>query len=674
MQSLAQGSAKVPLRVPEELLNRHQWVFWKEVPSIKGKPDKVPHNPRTGAKASSVNRNDWATFQEATDACQRRDGAGIGYVLTKEDGIAVVDLDNCRNPESGEINHFAQGIVEQLDSLTEVSHSGTGLHVWCKATSPKERNPNKTGWFELYADQRFIAYTGKLLNGHTELQERTEQLEMVLRQVLGDPPAFKKPQWSASPPMPDKEVLEKALRASNGGRISRLYVEGNHSDYESQSEADLALLSHLAFYTQDVNQLARLFRASKLYREKWERDDYRERTIGKVLDGLTDTYQGRGKAAKQAAEVIVTSFADMDMHAIDWLWQDYVVLGKVNELLGDPGLGKSTIACDIAARVSTGRPMPGGTEGNPLTDLDGPAGVLILSLEDDPTDIIKPRLVAAEADLSRVFTMKLRTDEQGVMLPDLSRDVEHIQSLVLNNDVKLIVVDPLVAYLGEQTDTHTDAKVRRALAPLIEMAHETNVALLTIRHLNKNEGVRNPSYRGGGSIAFTAQARSSLLVGLQGADSGGGAPPARILTVGKSNYAAAPTGWRYELEPVVVGNDERPDGRTKDIVATRVNWLGISEVTAAQLLSPQPEEKGKLKTLREFLADMLKGGPVRAPEMQEACKNAGHSWNTVNNTKYKKRLGVESYQQFTEDGVREWWWDWETKIKAGPKKESDDGE
>jgi len=205
-----------------------------------------------------------------------------------------VDLDGCLDPETGEIEGWAQEIIDELDSYAEISPSGTGVHVLVRGSLPPGRN--RKGRFEAYDQGRYFTVTGRHLAGTPKtIEGRQEQLERVVRRVLGSPENENGHSPNGSAPTPndltDEEMVRKALAASNGERFARLW-SGDTGGYESHSEADLALCGMLAFWTGgDPARIDALFRSSGLYREEWERAGYRNGTIAEALDGKTEFYQ-----------------------------------------------------------------------------------------------------------------------------------------------------------------------------------------------------------------------------------------------------------------------------------------------------------------------------------------------------------------------------------------------
>lgn len=282
--------------IPEELRALPQWVTWGDE-LVDGRRAKVPYTP-TGRRASSTDPNTWGTFEEAVRKWwEAVDSAsplrGIGYVLARNDAFVGVDFDDCRL--RGHLHPVVAELVAQLDSFTEISPSGNGLHVFVRADLKGHRNrTSKTPWggeFEAYAHSRYFTITGQHLEGTPgTVEDRQEPLDKILSDLL-PAPVVPVPVLTSLAPLnlDDEELLAKARNSKNGVEFSRLYDHGDISGYPSHSEADLGLCRKLAFWAQgDPDRIDRLFRRSGLYRQKWERPGYRNSTISKVLQTRAD--------------------------------------------------------------------------------------------------------------------------------------------------------------------------------------------------------------------------------------------------------------------------------------------------------------------------------------------------------------------------------------------------
>ena len=286
-----------------------QWLCWR-IEERDGRPTKVPYSPLTGERASTTNPESWASYSEAVEAYREHGYAGIGVVFSEDDPFCGVDLDGCLNPETGEIEGWAQEIIEELDSYTEVSPSGSGIHVLVRGELQPGRN--RKGRIEMYDRGRYFTVTGRHLAGTPHsIESRQEQLTSLARRVFGELEGVnghKTPTPEFVSDLSDEEIIKKASAAENSEKFLRMWggdTSGyEHDDNDGHSEADLALCAMLAFWTgPDPDRIARLFRQSGLYRKKWERADYRERTIARALDGRTEFYEPGQTAPLKANSV-----------------------------------------------------------------------------------------------------------------------------------------------------------------------------------------------------------------------------------------------------------------------------------------------------------------------------------------------------------------------------------
>src|SRR5215207_4525783 len=160
-----------------------QWVCWRSE-ERDGKLTKIPYSAFTGEKASTTDPETWTDYSEAVKACKERGYGGIGFVFTAKDDLCGIDLDGCLDPQTGEIENWAQEKIDELDSYAEISPSGTGVHVLVRGALPPGRN--RKGRFEAYDQGRYFTVTGRHLAGTPKIIEaRQEQLERVVKRVFG---------------------------------------------------------------------------------------------------------------------------------------------------------------------------------------------------------------------------------------------------------------------------------------------------------------------------------------------------------------------------------------------------------------------------------------------------------------------------------------------------------
>lgn len=269
--------------IPDELKHHRQWVVWRyeQVDPPPKKPTKVPYSAITGRMASSVDRFSWSTFQDALNYQRANDFSGIGFVLTRDDPYTVIDLDAPATTEEMEKNN---AIFFAMNSFTEYSPSGTGVHIWTKAEVSKGRNKRPV---EIYSNMRFMTVTGNVCNP-AAIEYRQDEVSKLWAEIAPKTAeVFVSYDGSDPEPFGDQEVINRAASAKNGYKFTQLW-HGHYDEwYASQSEADFALIDIIAFYTQNTEQVARLFRYSALgQRAKAMRDDYVLSTIQKAYDKL----------------------------------------------------------------------------------------------------------------------------------------------------------------------------------------------------------------------------------------------------------------------------------------------------------------------------------------------------------------------------------------------------
>jgi RecA-family ATPase len=316
-----------------------------------------------------------------------------------------------------------------------------------------------------------------------------------------------------------------------------------------------------------------------------------------------------------AAEPIRAS--ELEVRTVEWLWQGRVPLGGLTVLAGEPGLGKSLLGIWLAARLSRG-------------DLGRPGASLLLTAEDSREYTVLPRLTAARAKLARIAFPPPGSDglDRVIRLPD---DVGLLRELVAKTAAKLVVIDPLVAYLPAKVNSWQDQSLRGALAPLAALAQEQGTAMLLIAHLNKGRDA-DPLRRLGGSIALAAAARSLLLLARDPDDPEGAAGPRRVLAQAKSNLGLLQPSLAFQIKAASL---------TSQVTSAYLETDGTSRFTAAELLAlNEAEAQSKLSEAEGLLQAELEDGPRPVSELRAAALELGISITTLDRA--KKKLGARS--------------------------------
>jgi putative DNA primase/helicase len=252
--------------MPTELTDLRQWVMWNY--GIRhGKATKIPYTIYR-QQASTTNPKTWTTYSRVAETLARKNCwyAGIGFVFTKDDPYCGIDLDHC--VENGIIQPWAQEIVDYFDTDTRPSPSGTGLHLILRAVLPEGKG-KRSGPIEVYDRGRYFTM-GENVLGHGGIRDCQRELDEWYKKLWPTPEAVAPEQRVAAPTfrLSNADIWRIAFNARNAAKLADLYSGTWQPHYNSQSEADIALVAMLAFYTQDKQQLQSLFEESGLYRKK----------------------------------------------------------------------------------------------------------------------------------------------------------------------------------------------------------------------------------------------------------------------------------------------------------------------------------------------------------------------------------------------------------------------
>lgn len=365
-----------------------------------------------------------------------------------------------------------------------------------------------------------------------------------------------------------------------------------------------------------------------------------------VLD-MVDELQKSGvvdieKAKRKLEEATVMYRGELESRTLDeveekeveWLWDGKIPMGKLTLLVGDPGGGKSMLSVHFASKITKGRPWADDPE------KENPKGsVIMLACEDGLSDTIRVRAGTEKADLKKISVIE-GTVEKGQVrqfditsdLPKLKKEVEKVE------DTRLIIIDPLFAYTPKG-DYYKDPEMRSlVLAPLAKFAEETEVAILAIMHLNKDQA-KKALYRVGGSIAFSGSARAVWFVIRDEKDELG---ERRYLLCEKMSVGPLPPGMAFSIKE---GEKYKPYVRFEGESVK----LGVEEMLTGA--KPRPIDEAV-----EFLKKNLKDGPKSSKDLVEMAEDEGISKRTLDRA--KKRLPIDSNQVFSDEGQ---YWVWELK-------------
>ena len=370
--------------------------------------------------------------------------------------------------------------------------------------------------------------------------------------------------------------------------------------------------------------------------------------MSKTMDFQTFAAGNGAVPAAETGRIVSRRASGIQPKAIDWIWTGRIARGKHTVIAGEPATNKSTLLAEIVACITTGRSWPCG-EGCPPRQ----GRVLMLSAEDDATDTIVPRLIAAGADLDAVEIIDAVRDDQGQRSFNLTADIEKLEAAIQQiGMVDLITVDPISAYLGK-TDSHKNSDVRGVLEPLQKMAERTGVGVLSVTHFSKqcgNNSTTRALHRFMGSIAFTAAARMAFAV-IEDRDD----PGRRMLLHVKNNLAAPPQGLAFTVQERII------DVSGGTALHPFISWESQPvTLTANEAMATDTDnDRTERDDAEDFLRELLTSGPIAAKDIKRDANDAGHSWTTIRRA--KDRLGIKPSKDGMDGG---WFWSLPTAPKA----------
>ena len=603
--------------LPAKLRETGLFCCWRyEQREGADKPTKVPYNPRTGGKAQSTNPDTFAPLAVALAALETGGYAGIGVGVFGS--LGAIDIDHCIDA-AGQLSELARDVVATIHGYTEYSPSGHGLRILFAVPAEFQYDKaryyinNQRAGLEVYIaghTNKYVTVTGNAINPGYPLEERGEQLRAVLEKYMVRPQA-QKPEprpldWNdritgaAPPDLDDAALIERARQSRKGAQFAALWA-GDTFGYKSASEADIALCNALAFWTgRDPARMDRFFRQSGLMREKWDRrqsgSTYGAIIIQNAINTAREVYDPAAyrqqSAARDFAPVAgddqtappaepkpqIVRACDVPYAPPRWTIAPYFQRGKGTLIQADNGTGKTAFVCAIAAHVSTGQA---------LLDIpvETPGNVLLLSVEDD-LPVLRGRIEASGGNLTKCHFL---TNAAGLTFnsPEVEAAVKQVQA-------RMLIFDPLQAFMGAGVDMFRANETRPQLAKLFEMCDRNDCACIIIAHTAKSVGDKSPVNRALGSVDIPAAMRSVLQI-IENPDN--------------------------ELERIAVHVKCSNAPRGRSIAYTigdrgGVQWIGFSPMTADDLTTiVKRKEKGVpyeneplVQVFNQLIADKPGGG------------------------------------------------------------------
>ena len=390
--------------------------------------------------------------------------------------------------------------------------------------------------------------------------------------------------------------------------------------------------------------------------------DELDRAVPWALDSQAhqDATQRRNSHNAQPKSLIVTQLSTVTPERVEFLWKPFLPKGRPVALEGDPGVGKSALVAKIIAHITTGTRFPNVLEKTPPPKDFTPQNVCLLTSEDDPADTLVPRIVVNGGNVSRVYYITGWEQPDGVQGIVTLQDLELLKTAMERYTPAVLVFDPIQSFFGRGVDMNHANETRPVLDAVAALCKAHDCTPLYVRHLGKarREKAIHASL---GSIDITGNMRSVLFLATDP-----GNKERRILAHSKVNNAPLGQSLAYTVRSVVA-DIPAPDGGMVTTETPRLDWDGLSTLTADDLACPplpDEAEKPALEQAREFLEVLLTEGPVLYTDVQRAAKQAGISLGTLKRA--KPLLGVKSRRR-PEDGTpsKDWPWEWFLEAPRG---------
>lgn len=546
--------------IPQTLIRGSKnWVCWKN--EISGKRmTKVPYY--TKDVKASCSQGPWETYHAArTVASQdKKKWAGIGYVFTEDDGLLGIDIDACRDPETGDVEQWAQFYIDKLKSYTEVSPSGTGVKIIVKCEVPAalqgrakrtRKFKNYTGHGDHSPEVMFMSHSGYFtMTGNIVRYGQVKKCQRQVNEICEE-------LWGKASRKLDAKIADTV--PAMGDKLSKFFDTADDIPIRDQADGSSRLIRLAALCRRLGLSWDQSFYCIKAYEQahpfpkELEEEDIKKR--------FYDTRAEFDDVIEEDDTVCAGELTEKD---VDWLWDTWVPRGALTVVEGDPGQGKSTVCYQLASRVSAGSKMPP----HPVRKGIGGRNVLILTAEDDIERVVLKRLRRARANLKKIYFMRGIKTRSGMKPIYLGMHFNLLRARMEQLKPGLVMIDPLACFMDSGFDMHRDQSVRQFLFPLVALAEEHQTSLVMVRHLNKSQN-QKARHRGSGSIGIAGAARSVIVCGRHPDEN------VQVLAGGKSSLCETPISEKYSL------------------IDGAVEWLGQTDVGADQILDHEELGKGK---------------------------------------------------------------------------------
>ena len=534
--------------VPEELQRYRQWVVWKaeEMTRRDGtkKITKVPYNPTTGGKASTKRKEHWGTFEDACLAMVDPAYAGIGFVFTADDPFVGVDLDNCFD-ESGNLRDDARRAIDELQSFTEKSPSGKGLHIICKGELPPGKRTDHRLGREVYDKNRFFTITANVVEGLGTVKKGGAALKALYSDWFGQSASSDTSHtvgdldWDDGAPrvsLDDMRISEhvKTLIRTGKGPLAKDYLK-HGSDEVDRSEALYKACQEMVSAGVNKESILTVLTDENYFlgaaplaesrangnREKGKKWLWKyplakalaeSQNIVNLFDDLPPLERSERAPVRPGFRFISGAELVKGVPPTEWLIKDIIETNTMGEIFGDPGAGKSFVALDMACCIATGE----GWQGSPVKQ----GAVFYIAGEGHKG--IRRRLLAWEKHRGVKIPEKIYVSTTAVPLTEdeaVQTVISEIKKMIaLHGNPALIVVDTLARNFGGLNE-NDNKDMGIFVQHLDRLKFELDTTILVVHHTgqgNKDRSRGGSSFFGAVDFAYLVEKRLGEVIALKG--------------------------------------------------------------------------------------------------------------------------------------------------------------
>jgi hypothetical protein len=653
--------------VPQQLKELPNWVLWRMEPR-EGRETKVPYQAKTrGGEWLHAEADDPKTWSDYATACKAFGNQpltptkGLGFEHGLEGcGYLSADLDACLSP-SGVLATWADEFLKKHPTYTEKTPSGCGLRCifrysgnlslpnglsqqsWDMPDLP-ELKGRKKAQLEIFRARKYVTMTGDVYGPLREIADYDG--------FLSELPAAKPQPIEVSGSLAPRQLSQREET-----ELSELLAGLWQSKHKSQSEADrracYLLVKKLG---SDAIKIDSVIRASKLYRPKWNRKDYRARTIKRAIESVIANDSARLLRPPQSAgemtegayrvDLKTTKITDIKARPIEWLYKGYLPKGMLSYFFAQKGRGKTKVCDWFTAHISSGRGWPDGTK-NEL----GPRMVLRFNLEDPDDFVLKPTLFALGADLNNVelsdpTALAIVGDEKSDTSVDFSNPavIDGLKRKIQEMNAALVIVEPITNYKGNKSNNSHD-DMRPIYTALAQVAKETEASILCVNHVNKKRDAVDLLDRALGAAGPGVARFNYILDKVDGTDE------VMFVDAG-SNFNSSPA-LVFKIE----GKSFDLDGHHFDDVgcATFVRKMEISRDEVLEQI--QSNTKTESDAIADFLTEFMTGKEwVKTEAIKAACANENRDWKwgTIRQVWTRRKMGESDKDTVKDNRLISW--------------------